>query len=142
MIQIRPWLYQGKYTHTKNPGLLKEKGVEAILTFAESVKYPNIEVKFISFDDGYAVPEKILLEGVNFILEHREKPILVACGAGISRSSSFVCAALHELENKPLSQCLRELKDLKRDVLPHPYLWRSICEYYSEPYNQSELFSR
>jgi hypothetical protein len=61
------------------------------------------------------------------------KTVLVACGAGISRSTSFAIAALKEAESLPLLAAAREVRKLHPDGLPHMALWSSLCLHYQEP---------
>ena len=58
--------------------------------------------------------------------------MLVACGAGISRSSTYAIASLKEIEDLGLLQAFHEVRALHTEALPHPELWKSLCAYYEE----------
>jgi hypothetical protein len=61
--------------------------------------------------------------------DHR---ILVACGAGINRSTAFCTAALKEEEGTSLFDAFKEVKKKHPESLPHQPVWESLCEYYNE----------
>jgi protein-tyrosine phosphatase len=64
--------------------------------------------------------------------EHLERKVLVACGAGMSRSAAFAVAALKEDENLNLLTALRNVKSRRPDTMIHPALWESLCAFYQE----------
>ena len=76
----------------------------------------------------------VLHQGVDFIRAHKAKDnrILVACGAGINRSSSFCAAALKEEEGLSLFEAFKEVKRLHPESMPHEPVWESLCKYYNE----------
>ncbi|MEM7539704.1 MAG: dual specificity protein phosphatase [Chloroflexota bacterium] len=143
MYQIRPWLYIGKYRETTDVFLLNAHNINAMLQFAERVEQPDITSLYLPVDDGVLLPTHYLRQGVDFILEHHAQNanILVACGAGISRSSSFVIAALKEIEDIPLFDAYIEVKRKHPQAMPHLYLWQSLCDYYSEQVRYHDVLS-
>jgi protein-tyrosine phosphatase len=62
---------------------------------------------------------------VDYVLAQRAagKAVLVACGAGISRSTSFAIAALKEAEGLTLLGAAREVRRLHPAGLPHMALY-------------------
>lgn len=56
--------------------------------------------------------------------------VLVACGAGISRSTTFAIAALKEAEGVSLLEAARIVRPAHFDGMPHPALWELLCHYY------------
>jgi len=58
--------------------------------------------------------------------------ILIACGAGISRSVTFAVAVLHEEEDISLLDAFHDVHNINAEALPHYELWHSLCEYYHE----------
>lgn len=134
MHKILPWLYIGKYTDTINRPSLERTGIEAMLSMAEPVEYPGIETLYLAVDDGVEIPLNLLQQGVDFIRRHHtaNHTILVACGAGRSRSVSFAVAALKEIEGIGLREALDIIKRRHPDAMPHPKLWQSLCDYYGE----------
>jgi protein-tyrosine phosphatase len=71
---------------------------------------------------------------MDFVRVHyaQNKVILIACGAGISRSATFAIAALRQMENLPLLEAWRIVKTAHPEAMPHPALWESLCNYYGE----------
>jgi hypothetical protein len=71
---------------------------------------------------------------VDFVLsaKQRGQTVLIACGAGISRSSAFAAAVLKEAEDLSLLQAVRVVGLHHPGALPHPEIWRSLCSYYHE----------
>ena len=96
MDEIRPWLFIGAYRDTKNQWYLNLKNIRAMLQLAELVEQPNIISLYLPVEDLAPISSEHIRQGVDFIRQHKAKNnrILVACGAGINRASSFCAAAL------------------------------------------------
>jgi predicted protein tyrosine phosphatase len=105
-----------------------------MLQLAAPVPQPDIESLYIAVEDGVALPPDKLRQGVAFIRAQKaaERAVLVACGAGISRSVTFGLAALKEEEGLTLLDAYRAIHAVHPDALPHKALWDSLCQYYSE----------
>lgn len=144
MNRIRSWLYIGKYRETQDALLLKLHQIEAMLLLAEFVEHPGIVSLYLSVEDGKPLTEKMLRQGISFIKESKaaERRILVACGAGISRSTVFALAALKEIEEIDLLTAYQIVKEHHPSAMPNPVLWKSLCNYYGETIALSELFRR
>ena len=134
MNAIRPWLYVGKYRETLDANLLAARKIGAMLQLAEEVTQPNITALYLAVDDGVSLPEHLLRQGVDFVLSAKQhgQIVLIACGAGISRSAAFAVAALKEVEGVSLLQALRIIGKRHPESLPHPAIWESLCTYYDE----------
>ncbi len=134
MDQIRPWLFIGAYRDTINQSYLAFKSIQAMLQLAERVEQPNIVSLYLPAEDLAPVLGKHLELGVQFISKHKAQGhrILVACGAGINRSSAFCAAALKELEGLSLLEAFKEVKRLHPESMPHEPVWNSLCQYYHE----------
>lgn len=134
MVRIRPWLCVGKFRATRDARLLAAHGVGAMLQLAEPVEQPGIASRYLPVEDGEPLPFALLREGVDYMLaaRNRGQVVLVACGAGISRSTSFAIAALKEVEGLSLLESLLSIHRVHPDGLPHPALWQSLCDYYEE----------
>lgn len=132
MYKIRDWLYVGKYAHTTNLNLLQRANLNAMLQLAEYVKQPKLDIFYLPVDDGKSLPEGSLKKGVNFIRAHKllGNSVLVACGAGISRSVTFAMAALIEEEALSFADAYREIYAVHPDAMPNPFLCVSLSEYY------------
>jgi protein-tyrosine phosphatase len=131
MYQIRPWLFVGRYADTRNLDLLEAHDIGAMLQLAESVKQDGINSLYVAVEDGEPLPPGSLKRGVTFVRAEKAQGhnVLVACGAGISRSSTFAIAALKEEENLDLLEAFRQLCMKHPTAMPHPELWTSLCEY-------------
>jgi protein-tyrosine phosphatase len=134
MDEIRPWLYIGSYRDTKNKSYLALKSIQAMLQLAELVEQPNISSLYLPVEDLAPISSEHIRQGVDFIREHKAKGnrVLVACGAGINRSSSFCAAALKEEEGLSLFEAFKEVKRNHPESMPHEPVWESLCKYYNE----------
>ena len=134
MNQIRPWLYIGKYRDTTNLPQLQFHRIGAMLQFAELVEHPGIVSLFIDQEDGQPTPYRHFQKGLDFIRYTKEegRNVLVACGAGISRSATFAIAAISAIEQISLKEAYIEVKRLHPDTMPHPALWKSLCRYFKD----------
>ncbi len=134
MDQIRPWLYIGSYRDTQNPSYLAFKSIQAMLQLAVLVEQPGIVSLYLPVEDLAPIPFDLLKKGVAFIRGQKrlEQRILVACGAGINRSSSFCAAALKEEEGISLFEAFKEVKRKHPESMPHEPVWESLCKYYNE----------
>jgi protein-tyrosine phosphatase len=135
MYKIRDWLYIGKYQETRTLSLLQQHGISAMLQLAEKVNQPGIETCYLAIEDGVPLPVPMLERGVAFIREQKAqgKTILVACGAGISRSVTFGIAALMEQESRDLFDAYREIYKVHPQAEPHFELVHSLTAYYGKP---------
>ena len=126
---------------------LREAGIEAILQLygaeRERVGFPiPVEVLQLQVADRVPPPPALLRRGVEFIRRQRagERSLLVACGAGISRSPTFVAAYLHE-EGADLREAYRQIIRVRPQTRPHPALLRSLIQYYQIDTPAEELLS-
>jgi hypothetical protein len=134
MDEIRPWLFIGKYRDTLQSAYLKSKNIRAMLQFAELVEQPGIISLFLPVEDLAPVSNTHIRQGIDFIRAQKAlgKNILVACGAGMNRSSMFSAAALKEEEGLSLFEAFREVKKYHPESMPHEPVWESFCGYYNE----------
>jgi hypothetical protein len=141
MNQIRPWLYIGKYRETLDLELLNNYGINAMLQLAELVRQPEIICLYLAVEDGISLPPEMLKTGIEFIKSNQSegRRVLVACGAGISRSAAFAIAALKEIEQLTLIEAYTEIKLSHPETLPHPAIWQSLCGYYLEEVPYSDM---
>lgn len=134
MDQIRPWLFIGAYRDTMNKSYLDFKSIRAMLQLAEKVEQPNIVSLYLPVEDLAPISSTHIRQGVDFIRKHKvqNNRVLVACGAGINRSSSFCAAALKEEEHISLFEAFKEVKRHHPESMPHKIVWESLCTYYRE----------
>ena len=143
MYQIRDWLYVGKYSQTRNLLTLNQYGINAMLQLADYVPQENIETLFLNVDDGEPLPAVMIERGLTFLREQKDQnqTILVACGAGISRSSTFALAFLMQEENLSLLEAYREVYKNHPQAEPHPELIKSLYAYHGETKEMIEVYS-
>jgi len=134
MDQIRPWLFVGSYRDTMNLSYLKLRSIGAMLQLAELVEQPYIISLYLPVEDLAPISAQHIRQGVDFIKEHKGKGsrVLVACGAGMNRSSAFCAAILKEEEGLSLLDAYKEVKRKHPESMPHQPVWDSLCEYYNE----------
>ena len=141
MNRIRPWLYIGKYRDTLDVSLLQANDVGAMLLFVEEVQYPGIASLHLAIEDGIPLASHVLREGLDFVARHKKegRTVLIACGAGQSRSVTFGIAALKEEEGLTLIDALRAIVSKHPDAEPHKELWESLCRHYGEEISYFEM---
>lgn len=134
MDEIRPWLFIGKYRDTLELAYLRAKSIRAMLQFAEPVEQPEIVSLYLPVEDLAPVSIEHIRQGVDFIREQKQngRRVLVACGAGMNRSSMFSAAALTEEEGLSLFDAFKEVKKHHPESMPHEPVWDSFCKYYNE----------
>ena len=134
MWQITDDLYIGRYRDTVNLTLLRAHNIDAMLQLADQIEQPGIEVLYLDVEDGEPLPAEKLRQGVSFVRDQLAagRRVLIACGAGISRSVTFAIAVLHEEEGISLLDAFHDIRSIHPDALPHYKLWYSLCEYYQE----------
>jgi protein-tyrosine phosphatase len=122
MYTIRSWLCVGKYRETLNEDALIAAKIGAVLQLAESIPYTRIQALYLPVDDGIPIPEHYLRQGVAFVLQANAsgQRILIACGAGISRSVAFAVATVKEAEDLSLVAALRVVQSV------HPTRFQAI----------------
>jgi len=144
MYQIRDWLYIGSYRDRATPGLLARHGITAMLELADRVPHPGVTALQLPVEDGVIQTDHDLQRGIGFIRDQRAagKIVLSACGAGISRSTTYALGALKEEENIPtILDALAEIKAAHPDALPHIRLWHSLNRYYGEDIPYTAIWS-
>ncbi len=131
---VRPWLAIGKYRDTKDLALLRAEGVSAMLLLARDVQHEGIRSRYLDVDDGVELPLALLAQGVYFVsaARRRRDTVLVACGAGISRATTYTVASLCMIEGISIKRALLDVKRQRPIAMPHVKLWRSLCEFLGE----------
>lgn len=131
---IRPWLFIGKLRETQQLSYLHAKSINAMLQLAVPIEQLGITSLYLPVEDFAPLKFDLLEQGVSFIREQKElgHRVLVACAAGINRSSSFCTAALIADEGLGLFDAFKEVKRAHPESMPHEPVWESLCEYYGE----------
>ena len=135
MDEIRPWLFIGRYRDTLDRSYLGNKSIKAMLQLAEKVEQPDIISLYLPVEDFAPLQVNLLEKGIAFIRAQKTVGyrVLVACGAGINRSSALCTAALKEEEGLSLFDAFKEVKRKHPESIPHQPVWESLCKYYNEP---------
>jgi hypothetical protein len=141
MDAIRDWLYIGKYRETLDPDLLVCFDIKAMLLLAELVEHVGVKSLYLDVEDLQPLRPALLRQGVDFVRNHKSQghSTLIACGAGINRSTTFAVAVLKEEENLGLLEAFLAVKRAHPEALPHPPLWDSLCQYYQESVSYLEV---
>jgi hypothetical protein len=134
MDEIRPWLYIGRYRDTLDKNYLDFNSIKAMLQLADPVEQKGINSLFLRVEDLKPTSPDLIKQGVDFILAEKEKGrrVLVACGAGINRSTAFCMAALKEVEGLSMLDAFKDIRRKHPDSYPHEPIWKSFCNYYNE----------
>jgi len=121
MNAIRPWLYIGKYRDTLDAALLAAYGIGAMLQLAGPVLQAGVASLYLPIEDGEPLSAEQLRAGLDFVHEARQQghTVLIACGAGISRSATFAIAALKEAEGLGLLDAAHAVRQCHSDTMPH-----------------------
>ncbi len=112
---------------------LREAKITNVLKlFSDQPHFPaDFNVYTNALADGEMIPPGTLKRGVDFVTGRVEEGarVLVMCGAGISRSATFVLASMLERgwEIRPAFKLLREQH---YEATPHPAMWRSLIVEY------------
>ncbi|MFZ4814759.1 MAG: dual specificity protein phosphatase family protein [Phototrophicaceae bacterium] len=142
MHKIRDWLYIGGYRDTADLDLLQTAGVGSMLQLADHRPQPGIATLPIIIDDGVPVSADKLALGIAYVRGEKAlgKSVLVACGAGISRSTTFAIGVLKEEEGGTVLETFLNIRKHHPNALPHISLWHSLCQYYGEDTLYQEIW--
>jgi hypothetical protein len=144
MYLIRPWLYIGKVRETGDRSIMYTYQIGAILQLAYPANHPGIESLFIEIDDGVPLSASALQQGVAFARAQKAAghKLVIACGAGISRSVTFTMAVLHEEEGISLLNAYEQIVAVHPDAMPHYELLKSLGQYYDDAAATKALLAR
>jgi hypothetical protein len=128
--------------------LLQSAGINAILQLygpeRERPDFPHVAVAVCLYVvDGEPLNSESICTGVEFIRTQRRagNNVLVACGAGMSRSAAFVAAFLVE-EGEDLADAFLTLMRQRPIIMPHPVVLRSLVEYYNVAASTETILAR
>jgi protein-tyrosine phosphatase len=143
MFKIRDWLYIGKYSQIRSKSNLDAHEIGALLSLAEPVGHDGIETLYLNVTDGEPVDYEKIAAGVKFVRDQKAagKKVVVACGAGISRSVLFSMAALMEEEDLGLFESYREIYQQYRAAQPHDNLVISLAGYHGHEMDLMEVWT-
>lgn len=122
---------------------LRAAGITRILKLYEDTPYfpRTFNTLENAIGDGELIPQEALWGGVDFILDniYVGRSVLVMCGAGISRSSTFVLAYLLE-RGYDLHDAFILLRRAHPEANPHPKLWESLITHYQLKYRPPDIW--
>jgi protein-tyrosine phosphatase len=126
---------------TLDTNLLAAQHIGALLHLAAPVTPPGIVTQYIPIEDGAPLDAAALHTGVPFVRDQQAagQRVLVACGAGISRATTFAMAALWAAEGLTLRDAALLVRQAHPAGLPHPVLWESLCAFANEPLPSLDL---
>lgn len=141
MKAIRDWLHIGNHNDLKSLAQGNQAPIDSILNLAGDLEIGNKTTLFLDIEDGKPLKEGDVITGTEFLLReyYKGRKILIACGAGISRSATFCILLLREVENLSLIEAYRSIKSVYPKALPHPELWESVCGFYDELFDYPAL---
>lgn len=122
---------------------LRAAGVSRVLRLSPHEQHwPDDFVVFDNaLEDNAVVPQGHFERGVSFIREQRDAghKVLVACWAGVSRSSTFVLAYLVSALGYDLREAWERLRARHRRSWPAPEMWASLLAHYDLPYTMDDV---
>ena len=144
MYEVRSWLFIGNYRETTDQRWLDQHHIGALLHLADRVEPLGIVTLYLPVDDGEPLPQNALEQGIRFIRKQKAAGhrVLVACGAGISRSVTFAIATLKEEEGLNLMDGYRAIWQVHPEAMPHPALWQSLNQFYGDPTSFLDLLEQ
>lgn len=99
------------------------------------------DVLHMPLEDGVVMDGQYLAQGARFIHQQLEadKPVLVHCQAGISRSVTMVLAYLIEYRGMSLPDAFRTVASKRPSAYPHKNLLLSLVRHYQLPYTAEQI---
>lgn len=135
LVRLRPWLMVGAARVTEDARLLRAQQVGAMLQLHRRKEQSDIVSLFLPhIEDGYPLPGGSLRQGLGFISAQRMvgRSVLIACGAGVSRSVTFAIGALKDAEGLSLAAAYRDIRRLHPSAMPDQVHWDSLRQHYGE----------
>ena len=131
-------VYIGGYRATHHADELARRNIRHVLKlYADEPYFPaGFTTLTCAIEDGIPIAPETFQRGVKFINEQTTTGhlVLVMCGAGISRSATFVLAYMVEA-GFDLHAAYMLLREAHPAAAPHPNLWVSLFTYYGLNYS-------
>ena len=80
------------------------------------------------FDSDWIAPE-FIRDTIRFINNHKDKPILIACAGGVSRSAGLILCYMIE-QGWDMDEALKYMQKIRPIINPHPLIILSIRRYF------------
>jgi protein-tyrosine phosphatase len=140
--QITDYLYIGKAQLALRIDRVKEAQISSVVKLFESPpEWPNgFNLLDRPFPDGEFIRSDKLAVYDHFIAGEiaQDRRVLVACGAGISRSATIVLSTL-VASGMALPDAYDLLKQKHPESMPHPVLWDSLLQHHKLPYTLAQV---
>ncbi len=142
MHKIRDWLYVASYRETQDLAQLKQQNVGAVLHLQQLVEHDGIATLYLPIQEGFPLTRTEITNGLNFIHNQHTQGhvVVVACGAGISRSVIFAIGALKMAENISLAKAFSDIRKVHERAMPDELHWQSMCQYFGEKIDFWEMW--
>jgi protein-tyrosine phosphatase len=142
MYQIRDWLFISGSTEAADKSILKEHKIKALLSLHLKTKTEGVDTLFLPVQEGIPLPAATIQQGVAFVqAQHtKNRPVLIACGMGVSRSVTFTTAVLHVVENIPLHEAFLSIHAKHAKALPDHVHWDSLLALYGPDWDYWTLW--
>lgn len=138
---IQDGVYIGRVRAHQEQVRLQAAGIRHILKLYEAAPYwpDSFVVCDNEVEDGVLIPNDKLVHGVAFLKGRvaMGNPVVSMCGAGMSRSVTFVLAYLLEA-SLDLRQAWELVTTQHADAQPAPQMWQSLITHYQLPYEVRE----
>jgi protein-tyrosine phosphatase len=127
-------LYIGRYRDTLDGDALRARPIHVLLHLAANIRHAGITTYYLPIEDGEPLSPLLLQRGLALLQQAHDQyqTVLIACGAGISRSAIFTIAALKVTEGITLEAAYHIVRHAHPETCPHPVLWDSLCTYFGE----------
>ncbi|MCZ7542662.1 MAG: dual specificity protein phosphatase family protein [Anaerolineae bacterium] len=141
--QVVEGIYIGGAPAVDHADALRAAGVTRVLKLSTLEQaWPD---DFVVFDnalnDSEFVPLDMLQRGVAFVRAQREAghSVLIACHAGVSRSSTFVMAYLMDALGYDLREAWARLSAQHGAAWPMPQMWESLLAHFDHGYQMDDV---
>lgn len=130
--EVLPGIFIGNRDVLQDRGLLREKRIKAVLNMALEVnacpEVYGIDAFKIGIDDGVLARVGVFEKAAEVIhrAKQQDKPILVHCQAGRSRSATAVIAYLMLYDGLGYWRALSVVRYHRPEANPHPLLVRTL----------------
>ncbi len=131
MYMIRPWLFTGSTREKIDADRLAEQQIDAVLHLHRPLDLPGVRSLYLRVEEGYPIQKKLFDQAAEFVRSQQGR-LLVACGAGISRSTTFAVLALKERELLSLTAALQAVREAHLEAMPDQVHWESLRQFYQE----------
>ncbi|MEL6308318.1 MAG: dual specificity protein phosphatase [Chloroflexota bacterium] len=135
MYKIRDWLFISGYPTASSKAKRDDAGITAVLSLHKPIEEEDgLTSQFLYIEDGGSLLTKTIEQGITFIKTRYDADdrLLIACGAGISRSVLFAIVALVEIEDMSMKEAYTLIHAHHPKPMPEHLHWQIVANYYGE----------